>query len=51
VGLLTQLLNPNPEMFPVGHSYRKGNSSSEIRGVGGRASASRGASRGDRDLV
>ena len=45
VGLLTQLLNPDPEIFPVGHPYRRGYSSSEIKGVGGRASASRG----DRD--
>jgi hypothetical protein len=45
VGLLTQLMNPDPEIFPVGHPYRRGYSSSEMRGVGGRASASRG----DRD--
>ena len=45
VGLLTQLMNPDPEIFPVGHPYRRGYSSSEIRGVGGRASGSRG----DRD--
>ena len=45
MGLLTQLMNPDPEIFPVGHPYRRGYSSSEIRGVGGRASASRG----DRD--
>jgi hypothetical protein len=45
VGLLTQLLNPDPEIFPVGHPYRRGYSSSEIRGVGARSSASRG----DRD--
>jgi Protein of unknown function (DUF3295) len=35
--LLTQLLNPNPEIFPVGHPYRRGSSSSEIiRGMVGR---------------
>ena len=34
VGLLTQLMNPNPEIFPVGHPYRRGYSSSEIKGVG-----------------
>ena len=45
VGLLTQLLNPNPEIFPVGHPYRRGNSSSEIRGVAGRTNGSKG----DRD--
>ena len=45
MGLLTQLLNPNPEIFPVGHPYRRGNSSSEIRGVGGHATAGKG----DRD--
>ena len=44
-GLLTQLLNPNPEIFPVGHPYRGRDRSSEKRGVGDRA----GASRGDRD--
>lgn len=31
VGLLTQLMNPNPEIFPVNHPYRRGVSSSEIR--------------------
>ena len=35
VGLLTQLMNPDPEIFPVGHPYRRGYSSSEIKGVGG----------------
>lgn len=35
MGLLTQLMNPNPEIFPVGHPYRRGYSSSEIRGAGG----------------
>ena len=35
VGLLTQLMNPNPEIFPVGHPYRRGYSLSEIRGAGG----------------
>ena len=32
VGLLTQLMNPDPEIFPIGHPYRRGYSSSEIRG-------------------
>jgi hypothetical protein len=50
-GLLTQLLNPNPENFPVGHPYRRGNSSSEIRGIGGRASASRGDRDRDRGFM
>ena len=45
MGLLTQLMNPNPEIFPVGHPCRRGYSSSEIRGVGG----GRGAIGGDRD--
>ena len=45
MGLLTQLLNPNPEISQVGHPHRRENSSSGIRGVGGRASVSRG----DRD--
>ena len=34
VGLLSQLMNPNPAIFPVGHPYRRGYSSSEIRGGG-----------------
>ena len=50
VGLLTQLMNPDPEIFPVGHPYRRGYSSSEIRGVGGRASASRGDRAQDRSF-
>ena len=45
MGLLTQLLNPDPEIFPVGHPYRRGFSSSEIRGVNVHASVSKG----DRD--
>ncbi|KAF8875518.1 hypothetical protein BD779DRAFT_1790174 [Infundibulicybe gibba] len=32
VGLLTQLMNPDPEIFPIGHPYRRGFSSGEIRG-------------------
>ena len=48
VGLLTQLLNPDPEIFPVGHPYRRGYSSSEVRGVVGRPSASRGDKDQDR---
>jgi hypothetical protein len=48
VGLLTQLLNPDPEIFPVGHPYRRG--SSEIRGGGVRASTSRGDRDRDRSL-
>lgn len=31
VGGLTQLLNPNPELFPVNHPYRRNFSSGEIR--------------------
>ena len=44
VGLLTQLLNPDPMIFPVDHPYRRGFSSGEIaiqggqgEGVGGSA--------------
>jgi hypothetical protein len=51
VGLLTQLLNPDPGIFPIGHPYRRGYSSSEIRGVGGRASASRGDRDRDRSFT
>ncbi|KAF8910434.1 hypothetical protein CPB84DRAFT_1218021 [Gymnopilus junonius] len=35
VGLLTQLMNPNPEIFPADHPYRRGFSSGEIRLGGG----------------
>ena len=35
VGLLTQLLNPDPRIFPVGHPYRRGFSSGEIAVGGG----------------
>jgi hypothetical protein len=45
MGLLMQFLNPNPEIFPVRHPYRRGDSSCEIKGVGDGASASKG----DRD--
>ena len=31
VGLLTQLMNPNPEIFPANHPYRRGFSSGAIR--------------------
>lgn len=48
MGLLTQLLNPDPEIFPIGHPYRRGYSSSEIRGVGGRATGNRGDKDRDR---
>lgn len=32
VGLLTQLMNPDPQIFPPNHPYRRGSSSGEIRG-------------------
>ncbi|KAF8624425.1 hypothetical protein AX17_007134 [Amanita inopinata Kibby_2008] len=32
VGLLTQLMNPDPQIFPPNHPYRRGFSSGEIRG-------------------
>ncbi|GLB40772.1 hypothetical protein LshimejAT787_0806430 [Lyophyllum shimeji] len=35
VGLLTQLMNPDPKIFPPSHPYRRGHSSGEIKGVGG----------------
>jgi len=34
VGLLTQLLNPNPEVFPPNHPYRRGFSSGAIQPLG-----------------
>ncbi|TFK27887.1 hypothetical protein FA15DRAFT_665904 [Coprinopsis marcescibilis] len=34
VGLLTQLMNPDPAIFPENHPYRRGYSSSEIPRVG-----------------
>lgn len=49
MGLLTQLMNPNPEIFPVGHPYRRGYSSSEIRGGGGGGGANGGGREGVRD--
>ncbi|KAF8072291.1 hypothetical protein FPV67DRAFT_931396 [Lyophyllum atratum] len=33
VGLLTQLMNPDPQIFPLSHPYRRGYSSGEINGV------------------
>ncbi|KAF8343625.1 hypothetical protein F5887DRAFT_851747, partial [Amanita rubescens] len=32
VGLLTQLMNPDPQIFPPNHPYRRGLSTGEIRG-------------------
>lgn len=33
VGLLSQLMNPDSEIFPVNHPYRRGFSSGEILGA------------------
>ncbi|TEB33478.1 hypothetical protein FA13DRAFT_156369 [Coprinellus micaceus] len=33
-GLLTQLMNPDPAIFPVNHPYRRGHSSGEIQRMG-----------------
>ncbi|KAG5645113.1 hypothetical protein DXG03_006927 [Asterophora parasitica] len=34
VGLLSQLMNPDPQIFPPTHPYRRGYSSGEIKGAG-----------------
>ncbi|KAJ2917371.1 hypothetical protein MD484_g3038, partial [Candolleomyces efflorescens] len=34
-GLLTQLMNPDPSIFPPNHPYRRGHSSGEIQRLGG----------------
>ncbi|KNZ75815.1 hypothetical protein J132_01563 [Termitomyces sp. J132] len=35
VGLLTQLMHPNPEIFPPTHPYRRGHSSGDVKGTRG----------------
>lgn len=39
VGLLSQLMNPDPQIFPANHPYRRGFSSGEIRAGGSGAAA------------
>jgi len=34
-GLLTQLMNPDPEIFPVNHPYRRGHSTGDVDSTGG----------------
>jgi len=46
VGLLTQLLNPDPRIFPVGHPYRRGFSSGEIAVGGGQGGVGGGTGSG-----
>ncbi|KAG6901651.1 hypothetical protein C0995_009542 [Termitomyces sp. Mi166 len=35
VGLLTQLMHPDPEIFPPSHPYRRGHSSGDVKGARG----------------